>query len=168
MPLFNSSRDIQLINSVNYELIGQVIEINVHLYKLNVHATTDNLYGEGPSGKSYASCVQIPCLVTREDQEWQDSEFGVDVNQNASFAFLKDMLIDRANTTVEIGDIIEHDNSYWEVDSIVENQYFGGRRPDDSNVTGGSSISIIASTHMTRRSKINIDDTQKTTGDTIL
>ena len=165
MPLFNSPRDIQLFNSINYELLSEVVEQNVHLYKLNIHATSDSLYGEDPTGKSYINCIQIPCLVTREDQEWDDSEFGVDVKQSATFAFLKDMLIDRAKTTVEIGDIIEYDNAYWEINSTIENQYIGGRRPDDANVTGGASVSIIASAHLTRRSKINIDDTQATTNE---
>ena len=160
MALFNSAKDISLINRVNYELLGDIIEQNVHIYKFDISTTEDNLYGEGATEKSYKSCIRVPCLVTREDQEWDDSQFGVDVNQKASFAFLKYMLIERANIVIEIGDIIEHDNAYWEVDAITENQYWGGRRPDDPNLNGGASISIIASTHITRRSKLSIEDTQ--------
>jgi len=160
MALFNSAKDAAFINKVNYELIGDIIEQNVHVYKFDVNTTEDNLYGEGAAEKAYRSCVRVPCLVTKEDQEWEDSEFGVDVNQTATFAFLKDMLIDRANIAIEVGDIIEHDNAFWEVDNTVENQYWGGRRPDDSNLSGGSSISIVASAHLTRRSKLSIENTQ--------
>jgi len=160
MALFNSAKDAAFITKINYELIGDIIEQNVHIYKLDVNITNDNLYGESSTGKTYRSCVRVPCMVTREDQEWSDSEFGVDVNQTATFAFLKDMLIDRANLVIEVGDIIEHDNAFWEVDSAVENQYWGGRRPDDANLTGGSSISILAAAHLTRRSKLSIENTQ--------
>tara|TARA_R100001244_G_C5156844_1_gene130495 strand:+ start:313 stop:819 length:507 start_codon:yes stop_codon:yes gene_type:complete len=160
MALFNSAKDAAFINKVNYELIGDIIEQNVHIYKLDVNTTDDNLYGESSTGKSYGSCIRIPCIVTKEDEEWGDSEFGVDVNQTATFAFLKDMLIDRANVVIEVGDIIDHDNAYWEVDSTVENQYWGGKRPADPNLSDGASISIVASAHMTRRSKLSIENIQ--------
>jgi hypothetical protein len=168
MPLFNSKNDAAFINKINYELIGDIIEQNVHIYKLDVNVTEDNLYGEGATDKSYRSCVRVPCLITKEDEEWGDSEFGTDINQSATFAFLKDMLIDRANIVIEIGDIIEHDNAFWEVDSTVENQYWGGRRPADPNLTGGASISIVASAHLTRRSRLSIENTQGPTSNKVL
>ena len=160
MALFNSKKDAAFINKINYELVGDIIEQNVHIYKLDISITEDNLYGEGPAQKSYRSCVRIPCIVTKEDQSTEDFEFGVDINQSGTFAFLKDMLIDRAKVVIEVGDIIEHDNAFWEVDSVVENQYWGGRRPDDPNLSGGSSVSIVAAAHLTRRSRLSIEDTQ--------
>lgn len=158
MALFHSAKDAAFINKVNYELVGDIIEQLVTVYKYDLNTTQENLYGEGAAEKMYRQPIRIPCLVTKEDQEWEDSEFGIDVNQTATFAFLKDMLIDRANIAIEVGDIIEHDNAYWEVDSAVENQYWGGRRPEDSNLSDGASISIIAAAHLTRRSKISIED----------
>lgn len=161
MALFNSTRDAAFINKVNHELIGDIIEQKVHLYKYDLNKSEDNLYGEGDSNKTYRNSIQLTCLVTKEDQEWSDSEFGVDVNQSATFGFLKDLLIDRANTTVEVGDIIEHDNTYWEVNGVVENQYWGGRRPDDPQLNGGASLAIVASAHITRRSKISIQNLEQ-------
>jgi len=133
MALFHSSKDAALINKVNYELVGDIIEQLVNVYKYDLGSTQENLYGESSAEKLYRTPVQVPCLVTKEDQEWEDSEFGIDVNQTATFAFLKDLLKDRAKIAIEVGDIIEHDNGYWEVDGVVENQYFGGRRPEDKN-----------------------------------
>tara|TARA_R110002096_G_scaffold349043_1_gene542156 strand:- start:157 stop:663 length:507 start_codon:yes stop_codon:yes gene_type:complete len=160
MALFNSSKDAAFINTIGHELISDIIEQSVHVYKLDANAVDDNLYGEGSSGKSYKSLVRVPCLITREDQEWTDSEFGVDVSQTATFAFLKDMLINVANIVIEVGDIIEHDNAFWEIDSTIENQYWGGKRPDDDIMSGGSSISIIAAAHITRRSALSIENLQ--------
>ena len=162
MALFNSAKDAALINSINYELVGDIIEQLVNVYKYDLGTTQENLYGESSDEKIYRTPVQIPCLVTKEDQEWEDSEFGIDVNQTATFAFIKDLLVNRAKIAIEVGDIIEHDNGYWEVDGVVENQYFGGRRPEDKNLKDGASISIIASTHLTRRSKVAIENNQNT------
>ena len=158
MALFNSSKDASFINSINYELVGDIIEQNVNVYKYDLSTTQDNLYDEGSSEKTYSTPIQVPCIVTKDDEEWEETEFGVDINQTVRFAFLKDMLVKRAKIAIEIGDIIGHDNAYWEVHSTVENQYFGGRRPEDPNMVGGASISIIASAHLTRQSKVAIED----------
>lgn len=158
MALFNSSKDAALINSINYELVGDIIEQNVNIYKYDLSTTKDNLYGEGSSEKICKPPVQVPCIITKEDEQWEDTEFGVDVNQTATFAFLKDMLVNKAKLAIEVGDIIGHDNSYWEVHATNENQYWGGRRPEDANMVTGASISIIASAHLTRLSKIAIQD----------
>jgi len=60
----------------------------------------------------------------------------------------------------EVGDIIEWDKAYFEIDSMVDNQILGGKDPDYSLAGGehGSSHSIICSTHMTRMSRLNIED----------
>ncbi len=157
MALFSSKNDAAFINTVNRELINNIIEQTVILYRSSVGSTETDFYGETPSSKAYDRGISINCLVTKEEQSWDESEFGVDVNQAASFAFLKDMLIS-ANVVVQVGDIINHDNGYWEVNAVVENQYWGGKRPDDPNLDSGESISIVASAHLTRRSKVGIDE----------
>ena len=60
----------------------------------------------------------------------------------------------------EVGDIIEWDKAYFEIDSMVDNQIVGGKDPDYSLAGGmhGSSHSIICTTHMTRMSRLNIED----------
>ena len=64
------------------------------------------------------------------------------------------------NLVPEVGDIIEWDKAYFEIDSMVDNQIVGGKDPDYSlaGEMHGSSLSIICTTHMTRMSRLNIED----------
>jgi len=157
MALFASKNDAAFINTINSEMLNNIIEQTVVLYRSNVSGTDSDFYGETPDSKAYLQGISINCLVTRDEQVWEESEFGVDVNQGATFGFLKDMLIN-ANVVIQVGDIINHDNGYWEINTVVENQYWGGKRPDDPNTAGGESLTIMASAHLTRRSKIGIED----------
>jgi len=157
MALFGSKNDAAFINTINKELLNNIVEQTVVLFRANISSTNTDFYGETPTSKAFMRGVRINCLATKEEQSWEESEFGVDVNQSATFAFLKDMLI-TANVVVQVGDIINHDNGYWEINAVVENQYWGGKRSDDPNLNSGESISIIASAHLTRRSKLGIEE----------
>ena len=61
----------------------------------------------------------------------------------------------------EVGDIALWQNNYYEVDDVLENQYFVGKDPDYSyssdNDNFGSSISIIVNAHYTRVEKLVIE-----------
>jgi hypothetical protein len=61
---------------------------------------------------------------------------------------------------IEVGDVLEYNGDYWEIDAIQENQFFGGKNPDYSFATErwGHNVSIIANTHLTRRSRIQIEE----------
>ena len=50
---------------------------------------------------------------------------------------------------MEIGDIISWNDSYWEVNGVVENQLVYGQTEN--------SLTITVSTHMSRRSKLQIE-----------
>ena len=70
----------------------------------------------------------IPCLITKDDQVWSESDFGSDITQQMSFAFLRDDLVD-SNVYPEIGDVILYQESYWEVDNTIQTQFFVGIYP---------------------------------------
>ena len=128
MALFGGSRDISLFNTVNSELIKDIIQTEVAYYKFALEQTTVNVYGEAPS-KVYFEPLRIECLINKSDQSWSSDDFGPDVNQNISFNFLKHEL-KNINLVPEIGDIILFKNNFYEVDSKVENQLILGRDPD--------------------------------------
>ena len=97
---------------------------------------------------------------------WNMDEFGPDLTRTFQFAFIKDDLVD-CGVMVESGDIIEWHKDYFEVDSYNENQFFMGKDEDyriadgtngteDETGRFGQSVSIVANTHMTRYSKLNI------------
>tara|TARA_R100000908_G_C3713605_1_gene119243 strand:+ start:342 stop:866 length:525 start_codon:yes stop_codon:yes gene_type:complete len=158
MPLFSGARDISLFEKLNEELINSVIRTEIYFYKLILDQTDDNVYGEGTDKRYYAG-VKIPTLVDRSNQQYVEEAYGVDLQQAAVFSFLRKEFTDRS-LVPEVGDIIEWDKAYFEIDSMVDNQIFGGKDPDYSlaGEMHGSSHSIICTCHMTRMSRLNIED----------
>ena len=61
----------------------------------------------------------------------------------------------------EVGDVVLWQNNYYEIDDVLENQYFVGKDTDYSyssdNDNFGSSISIIVNAHYTRVEKLGIE-----------
>lgn len=158
MPLFHGQRDASLVKKFNTELIVDIIDTEVALYKLSLDDTKTNMYDESDK-KVYQLPVKIPALINRQEQTFEGTEFGQDYNQLADFGFIREYLKDY-DLFVEVGDVIEYNGEYWEVDSILENQYFGGKNPDYSFATErwGLNVSIIANTHLTRRSRIHVEE----------
>ena len=160
MALFGGQRDVSLIRSLNKELIHRWIDTEVLVYKLNLTATATNIYEETES-KVYNQAILIPCLATIDDQAWTSEDYGSDVTQTSTFAFLRDDLVDN-NIPVEIGDVVEYRSRFFEIDGLVENQNFVGKNPDNwfGGNTHGYNISVICQAHMTRQSKVNIVQTR--------
>jgi hypothetical protein len=158
MALFGSSKDMNLFNTLNKELLENIIDTQVDVYKVSISDSNDNLYGEHIE-KVYDRPVRVACLVELEDPSYIDAEYGTDIDQGANFNFLRDTLKNTSELVLEVGDIIEYDNSYWEVDKVIENQYVFGKNPDtDKNDESfGSNFSIICNTHRARMSKLNIE-----------
>ena len=175
MSLFGTSRDASLIRHINRELINNIIEQQVGYYKIDLAKTSLNMYGESNGEKIYYNPVLVNCLIERSAQEWSTDSLGPDVNRKIQLRFLKD---DLAGTNLsielpeggrgfqygiypEVGDVVIWQNNYYEVDDILENQYFLGKDPDYSyssdNDNFGSSISIIVNAHYTRVEKLGIE-----------
>lgn len=160
MALFGGSRDVSLFRSINRELLHRIIDVEVLVYKLNLSSTTMNVYDE-TTNKVYDSAVLIPSLITIDDQSWNADDYSADITQTATFAFLRDDLVDR-NIPISIGDIIEFKSRFFEIDSIVENQNVVGKDPDSwfGGSDHGYNVSIICQAHVTRQSKLDIVETR--------
>ena len=158
MALFGKSRDIDLFNVFNHELIQDVIQIEIAYYKFALEQTTSNVYGES-MGKNYYEPMKLSCLINRQDQSWSSDSFGSDVNQTIGFRFLKKELQD-INLLPEVGDLLLFKNNFYEVDSKVENQLFMGKDPDYAisieTTEHGGSFSVLASAHLSRVEKLNL------------
>ena len=158
MALFGRQRDVLLFNSVNRELLGDVITQQVGYYKITVGASKTNMYGESMD-KFVHEPVLLNALITRGDQTWNSDEWGPDVTRTADFAFFRQDLVD-LDLVPQVGDAIFYYENYYEIDGIVENQYFVGKTPDYSYSEGlnqfGSSISIICNTHLIPADKLGI------------
>lgn len=156
--LFGSNRDFDLLVNINRELLQDIIEQEIGYYKLSLDDTQANIYGEAVE-KVYYNPVKLNCLITRGDQVINVDEFGPDLGREASFAFIREDLVD-ASVVPEVGDIVLWHEDYYEVDTVRENQLFLGR--DKSyNIASyagnyGSSVSIIVDCHLTRSEKVGI------------
>lgn len=147
-PLFNRRRDIKYFNRLNNELLNKIIQTPVIIYKISTE-TEDNIYGESTT-KTYTKGIQIGCLISREDQVTDATEgFGPVVDQTITLAFHREMIAARGFYP-EMGDIIEFNESYFEINTVVENQLIGGQTYKN--------FSIVATAAMTQRDKLQIEN----------
>ncbi len=164
MALFGTQRDVSLIRNINRELMGDIITQQCAVYKLNLGETRVNIYGESSGAKYYQDPVLLNVLLERGDQTYNSSDMGVDYSREVEFRFFRDDLVD-ASLVIEPGDILLYYESYFEVDTIKDNQLFVGkdpRYPYNSNPLNpgleefGSNLSIICSTHYTPADRVQI------------
>jgi hypothetical protein len=158
MALFTGHRDFSLVKHFNRELINDIIQQEVGFYKFNINEINENIYGESLI-KSYYEPLLLNTLIIKQDQTYSTDQFGTDMKQNIQYAFFREDLVE-LDLKPDIGDIILWRNNYWEIDSFIENNFFGGKDPDyslseDTRNFGGN-ISIIVSTHITRLDKIDL------------
>ena len=153
MAMFGRQRDVSLFRHVNRELLWDIVTQQIGYYKYKLESTRTNIYGEAVT-KTLTQPVLLNCLITRGDQEWGVGNLGDDFGPNeeakVGFAFLRDDLKE-ANVVCEVGDVVLYKDLYFEVDSIVVNQYFVGKNPDYPYSEGlnqfGWNQSVIVQTH---------------------
>jgi hypothetical protein len=128
-------------------LVDVVVETSVVLYKLIIEDSKTNLYGESLN-KTYYQGLECTAMIERESSTSDYEGFGPDKNQLVEFRFNRFTLEDKGFYP-EVGDIIFHNNGYFEIDNVREDQLIGGQT--------GNKFSIICSTFMTRRSTIQTE-----------
>ena len=147
MARFTLDRDIRFFEGISRELVDAVITTAVVLYKLVIENSKTNLYGESLS-KTYYQGVNCNAMIERQDTQANYEGFGSDQSQNVEFRFNRFTLNDK-DFYPEIGDIIFHNDAYFEVDNVREDQLIAGRADEH--------FSIICNTFMTRRSSIQTE-----------
>ena len=168
MALYGEARDISLFRHVNRELMHNIISQQCVFYKYKVGETSTNMYGEAATGRTFADPVILYCIIERQDQDFPESDLGVDFQWGITFRFFRDDLV-TANVVPEVGDIIMYQKGYYEVDGTNANQFVVGKNPDYPfrDDTGnnplendldrfGSSISIICNTHYVPADRLGI------------
>ena len=149
------TRDTNLAKRFNDELVGNlkddkcgIIGQEVILYRVSTYETETNMYGEAGGGKVYEAGVKLSCIIEAEDFDFNTDDFGPDQRQNVVFAFQRDYLVE-VDFRPEIGDIVNWNLGYFEINAFNENQLVGG--VVDNN------HSIVATAHLTRLSTTNIE-----------
>jgi hypothetical protein len=144
-----SQRDLNFINSINGELMGDIAENLITIFKIAPNETKTNIYGEtsADTGKWYMPGIQISTLVERSDMEAEYDDFGPNRRQDHVFKMREKMLRD-LSFYPEIGDMIFWNDRYYEIDNVVQEQLLGGQ--------SDKSHSIICNTHYTKITSLNI------------
>lgn len=145
---YYSKRDVRLMNSLAGELMLNIVEQIIILFKVDSSKTNENVYGESIN-KFYYPGIETSCLVESDPETTSYEGFGPDVKKGVIFRFHQ-KLCEIKEFYPENGDIIFWENSYFEISAIVENQFLGGQ-PEKN-------FSLLCNAHLSRLSKLNISD----------
>ncbi len=148
MPLFVRNKDVRFFNSISQELVDYVMDTPIVVYKIDVTNTDSNLYGESPNGKSYSQGILLTCIIAHDDQVTETEEFGPSILQTVTFAFQRER-IKILGFYPENGDIVEWNNSFYEISGVIENQLLGSQYFQN--------FSIITTAQMVSRDKLNLE-----------
>ena len=152
-PFFIPQKEFDLINQMNEELIDELVGQSVDIYKINVETTDENMYGESTT-KYYDKGFRVNCLINFDEPTVEGDEFGADINSSIEMYFQKENLASGSlNFFPEIGDVVDWNNFYWEVNGVTEPQLFGGHP--------GFSHQIKATAHRARLSSLQIEERPK-------
>ncbi len=150
MPRFVTERDFIFFQHINKEIVRDVVDVEVILYKIIPDIVSINIYGESTNKTRYRG-ISLNALIKYTKQTPVGDGFGYDtVQSNVEFRFVRKLLQD-ADTYPEVGDIIGYNENFYEIDNITEAQLIASR--PEFNQT------ILCETHLTRRSAINIEET---------
>jgi hypothetical protein len=127
-----SQRDLNMINSLNGELMGDIIENLIQIFKICPNETKTNIYGETSSetGKWYFPAVQISALIERAEIK------------------MREKMLRQLEFYPEIGDIVAWNDRYYEIDNVIQEQLLGGQ--------SDKSHSIVCNAHYTKYTSLNI------------
>ena len=150
-PFFLPRKEFELINSMNEELIDEIVGQSVDVYKVNIEQTDDNIYGES-STKYYDIGFRVNCLIMYNEPEIVQEEFGADLNTSVEMYFHRTTLKE-AGFYPEIGDIVDWNDIYFEINSITEPQLIAG--------SPGFKHQIKAIAHRRRLSSLQIEERPK-------
>jgi hypothetical protein len=148
MPKFLLGRDIDLFKSVARELVSDVIQNTIVLFKVNMNETKVNIYGEAMN-KTWHPGIELFALVDKDPESARYEGFGLDTDQNVTFK-LDRWMLEENNAYPEVGDIINWNGGYFEIDNTNEIQLVGGQPYNN--------FSVVCSTFMVSKSNLNIEE----------
>ena len=149
-PFFIPQKEFDLINQMNEELIDEIVWQSVDIYKVNVERTEENVYGES-TAKYYYILFRVNFLINYNEPEIVQEEFGADLNSSIEMFFQRENLSSGSlNFYPEIGDIVDWNDYYWEINGTTEPQLFAGHPNFKHN--------IVATAHRSRLSSLQIEE----------
>ena len=150
-PFFVPQKEINLFDVMNEELIDEIVGQTVDIYKISVEDTEENMYGESTT-KYYDKGFRVNCLILFDEPTVEQDEFGADVNTRIEMYFHRTTLKE-AGFFPEVGDIVDWNKYYFEINSITEPQLIAGHQ--------GFKHEIKAIAHRSRLSSLQIEERPK-------
>jgi hypothetical protein len=147
MPKFVSNRDVAFFKGIARELVDDVIQNALVLFKINLNETKINIYGESMN-KTWYPGVEVFGLIDKEPETTTYEGFGADTNQSITFK-LDRWMLEEKSIYPEVGDVIFWNQSYFEIDNTSEIQMAGGQTYNN--------FSVVCSTFMVSKSSLNIE-----------
>ena len=151
MALYGGQRDISLFRHLNRELMGNIITQQCAFYKFRLNETKVNIYGESMN-KTWYPGVEVYALIDKEPESARYEGFGLDTDQNVTFK-LDRWMLEEKGIYPEVGDIINWNSGYFEIDNTNEIQLVGGQSYNN--------FSVVCSTFMVSKSNLNIEERSK-------
>jgi hypothetical protein len=149
-PFFVPQKEIDLIDSMNEELIDEIVGQSVDIYKVSIDNTDVNIYGESTT-KYYEVGFRVNCLISFTEPEIIQDDFGADINSAIDMYFQRNNLASGSlNFYPEMGDIVDWNDYYWEINGVTEPQLIAGHP--------GYKHSIKAIAHRARLSSLQIEE----------
>jgi hypothetical protein len=147
MPRFISPRDYNTVLKINRELVNEVLDTPVVLFKMNTQTTQTNSYGEA-TNKHWYTPVEVPCRIEWEQPRPTDSVQLIDIEKKGKFHFLREELKLR-DIYPEKGDFVFIGNQYYEINNTIETQWWGGQVEYNH--------SIVCEVHLSRKTNLQLD-----------
>lgn len=148
-----SPRDLKLFNSINTELMNEIIENFIQIYKIATDQTDTNIYGESAkNGKVFFPGVNISAIIEHPDTTTDDEGWGPDRAKIIKFR-LHELMCREAVIYPEVGDTIAWDDQFFEIHNVVQEQHLGGQFT--------KSHSILCDAHTTKLGRLNIQERPK-------
>ena len=149
-PFFIPQKEINLIDSLNEELIDEIVGQSVDIYKVSIDNTEENVYGESTT-KYYEIGFRVNCLIQFDEPEVEQTEFGADYNASIEMYFQRANLSSGSlNFYPEAGDIVDWNDHYWEINGTTEPQLIAGHPAYKHQ--------IKATAHRSRMSSLQIEE----------
>ena len=150
-PFFVPQKEVNLIDSMNEELIDEIVGQTVDIYKITIDSTDENVYGESTT-KYYKNGFRVNCLIQFNEPTYEQEEFGADYNANIEMYFQRNNLASGSlNFYPELGDIVDWNDHYWEISSVVEPQLVAGHPAYNHQVKALANIIRLSSLQIEER-----------------
>jgi hypothetical protein len=151
MPRFVTPRDFDFFQHINREIVVDVVDVEVILYKIINDIVKVNIYGEAVEKPNYKG-ISLNALIKypKKVAETEDG-FGYDITQSdVEFRFVRKILQD-VNVYPEVGDVIKYNENFYTINNVNEAQLIAAR-PEYNQA-------VICEAHLSRRTTFNIEET---------